>query len=290
MKNIFTASPLRHLCRALSTLFLLMPPAHASDVSDLVDQNWIEVDTPNFRVVTEQPERIARQMVVDLENLRYISNRVRGTQSVEGPPLTIVAMGRRSFATLGLPRNFAGVFSLTRYGYAAIARIEDYAMSAGTSDFSRAIILHEYHHFLMHYSPETISYPRWYDEGMSEYWSSLVIKDGKAWFGNPVDGSGREEWVVSRTGRVDLDTKWLFNTTRLEYDATKAESADTARFYARANYAIHYFNSSPELRKQLANYLRNSTSRCGITCGGTRWHAYFRPARTGSRCRKSRSR
>jgi tetratricopeptide (TPR) repeat protein len=91
---------------------------------------------------------------------------------------------------------------------------------------------------------------------MSEYWSSLVIQDGKAWFGQPVDGSWREEWLHDRTGAVNFDTKGLFNTTKLQYDGTRADKADTARFYARANYAIHYFNSSPELRKQLANYLR----------------------------------
>jgi hypothetical protein len=256
MKKPFATLPLRHLSRALSILFMAIPLAHASDASDLVDKDWIEIDSPNFRVVTEQPEDVARQMIVDLENLRYISNRVRGAQSLDGPPLTIVAMGRRSFATLGLHKNLAGIFTLSRYGYAALARIEDYATSADTSDWSRATILHEYHHFLMHYSPETTSYPRWYDEGMSEYWSSLVIHDGMAWFGHPVEGSGREAWLVDRMGRVDLDTKWLFNTTRLKFDETRGAETDMARFYARSKYAIHYFNSSPELRRQLAHYLR----------------------------------
>jgi hypothetical protein len=256
MNKPIATFPLRHLTRALSILFMVIPLAHASDASDLVDKDWIEIDSPNFRVVTEQPEAVARRMIVDLENLRYISNRVRGAQSLDGPPLTIVAMGRSSFSTLGLHKNLAGVFSLSRYGYAALARIEDYATSADTSDWARATILHEYHHFLMHYSPETTSYPRWYDEGMSEYWSSLVIQDGMAWFGHPVEGSGREAWLVDRMGRVDLDTKWLFNTTRLKFDETRSGTADTARFYARAKYAIHYFNSSPELRRQLAHYLR----------------------------------
>lgn len=244
------------LSRALSLLFLSMPLAHAGDVSDLVEQKWIEIDSPNFRVVTEQPEDVARRMIVDLENLRHISNRVRGAESLPGPPLTIVAMGRSSFATLGLPREIAGVFQLSRYGYAAIARIEDYVTSAAASDVSRATILHEYHHFLLRYSPDTTAYPKWYNEGMSEYWSSLVIQDGRAWFGHPVAGSGREHWLVDMSGRINLDTKWLFNTTRLTYDNTRSGAMDTARFYARANYAIHYFNSSPELRKQLAHYLR----------------------------------
>jgi hypothetical protein len=91
MTTAFHASPLRRVSRALSILFLAMPLAQAADVSDLVNRNWIDIDSPNFRVVTDQPEDVARHMIVDLENLRYISNRVRGAQSLDGPPLTIVA-------------------------------------------------------------------------------------------------------------------------------------------------------------------------------------------------------
>ena len=81
MKNAVAAFPLRHLARLLSALCMLVPLAHANagDATDLVGKDWIEIDSPHFRVVTEQPENVARQMVVDLENLRYISNRVRGT-------------------------------------------------------------------------------------------------------------------------------------------------------------------------------------------------------------------
>ncbi|MFL6634348.1 MAG: hypothetical protein ACJ8HJ_18755 [Massilia sp.] len=244
------------LRRALPLLFLSIPLAHAGDVSDLVEQKWIDIASPNFRVVTDQPEDVARQMIVDLENLRYISNRVRGAESLAGPPLTIVAMGRSSYATLGLSRNIAGMFQLSRDGYAAVARIEDYVTAAAASDVSRATILHEYHHFLLRYAPETTAYPQWYNEGMSEYWSSLVIQNGMAWFGHPVAGSYRENWLVDRMGRINFDTKWLFNTSKLTYQSTGVGAADTARFYARADYAIHYFNSSPELRKQLAHYLR----------------------------------
>jgi len=258
MNNAFAASSLRRLSRILTTLFMLAPlaHAHAGSTSGLVDRNWIEIDSPNFRVVTEQPEDVARQMIVDLENLRYISNKVRGAQSLDGPPLTIVAMGKDSFATLGLPRNWAGVFTLSRVGYAALARIDQYAKRSDESDFSRAVILHEYHHFLMHYSPETTSYPTWYDEGMSEYWSSLLIQDGMAWFGHEVEHSGREDSLFDQSGSVRFDTKWLFSSPKLTYNETRSSDIETAHFYAQSNYAIHYFNSSPELRRQLAHYLR----------------------------------
>jgi hypothetical protein len=259
MNNPFAALPWRRLARPLSILCMLVPltQAHARNVADLIDKNWIEIDSTNFRVVTEQPEDVARRMIVDLENLRYISNRVRDAQSLDGPPLTIVAMGKSSFSTLGLPEDLAGVFTISaRNGYAALARIDNYAKSADKSDESRAIILHEYHHFLLHYSPETTSYPTWYDEGMSEYWSSLVVQDGMAWFGRPGEGGGREAWLFDDTDRANFDTKWLFNSPKLTFDDSWGSSMEVARFYAQAKYAIHYFNSSPELRRQLADYLR----------------------------------
>lgn len=238
-----------------TTLFMLAPlaQAHAGSISGLVDKTWIEIDSPNFRVVTEQPEDAARRMIVDLENLRYISNRVRGAQSLDGPPLTIVAMSKFSFRALRLPENWAGVFSLSRYGYAALAELDHYAESSDEKNFSRVTLLHEYHHFLMHYSPETTSYPKWYDEGMSEYWSSLVIQDGMAWFGK---GIGRERGLADGSRRSLFDTKWLFSSPKLTFDNERENVSDVRWFYAQASYAIHYFNSSAELRRQLADYLR----------------------------------
>ena len=165
-------------------------------------------------------------------------------------------MGKFSFRTLGLPENWAGVFALTRNGYAALAMIDHYAKSSDRSDFSRATILHEYHHFLMHYSPETTSYPTWYDEGMAEYWSSLVIEDGTAWFGHQVKDSGRAAGLVGEWGEMKFDTKWLFSSPKLTFDDTPGSDTEVLRFYGQSNYAIHYFNSSPELRRQLAHYLR----------------------------------
>ena len=255
MKPVFAAPSLHRLTRLFATLSMLVPlaHAHAGSVSGLVDKNWIEIDSPHFLVVTEQPEDVARQMIVDLENLRYISNRVRGAQSLGGPPLTIVAMSKYSFRALRLPAGMDGVFTLSRHGYAALASLDGYAASSDENNYSRATILHEYHHFLMHYSPETTSYPTWYDEGMSEYWSSLVIRDGMAWFGK---GVGRENQLGNMWGVASFKTKWLFSSPRLKFDKEPENVAETGQFYAQSTYAIHYFNSSPQLRQQLADYLR----------------------------------
>jgi hypothetical protein len=109
MKPVFTAPSLRLLSRLFATLFMLVPLAHvhAGSVSGLVEKDWIEIDSPHFRVVTEQPEDAARRMIVDLENLRHISNRVRSAQSLDGPPLTIVAIGCPASGHSVYPRTWA---------------------------------------------------------------------------------------------------------------------------------------------------------------------------------------
>lgn len=252
---LFLRLPLRCACALL--LFTHLTAANAATgVDGVVRQNWIKVESANFRVVTEQPEELARTMVTDLENLRTISSRVRGAQVLPVPPLTIVAMGRNSFSKLGLPKSWGGVFNVSRMGYAALADVDGYAADSDSTSVARSILLHEYHHFLLRLAPETLAYPKWYNEGMSEYWSSLTIRDGRAWFGHPVEGSHREIWLHDRSGSINFDTRDLFSPTRFKYDDTRIANEALARFYARARYAVHYFNATPERRAQLDQYLR----------------------------------
>lgn len=228
----------------------------ATDVDDLANQTWIKVESANFRIVTEQPEHIGRAMINDLENLRFLSNHVRGAESLPGPPLTILAMGKRNLRKLKLPETINGVFSISRTGYAALAGVGGYEAASDAGTAARSTLLHEYHHFLLHLSPETAAYPRWYDEGMAEYWSSLTISGDKASFGRPLLDTGREYWLVDKRGNANFDTRKLFNTHALKRDGSRDAEEDSARFYAQSLYAIHYFNSKPELRQQLARYLR----------------------------------
>jgi hypothetical protein len=213
---LFFRRPLRFAC-ALIVFTHVAPASAAGGIDSVVRQDWIKVESANVRVVTEQSEDIARTMVTDLENLRYISSRVRGAQSLPGPPLTIVAIGRNSFPDLGLPKSWGGVFTLSRMGYAALANVEGYDKTGDSGSVAREILLHEYHHFLMHLSPDTIAYPGWYDEGMSEYWSSLAIRDGKAWFGDRTEGTHREAWLSDRSGTINFDTRDLFSASKFKY-------------------------------------------------------------------------
>nr|WP_091661127.1 hypothetical protein [Massilia sp. PDC64] len=197
-----------------------------------------------------------RQMVVDLENLRYVSNRLRGVTSLEGPPLTILAVGRDSAEALQIPKDKEGIFQLSRRGYAAIAKVADSWWSREQITQSRDVFLHEYHHFLLMYCPEATAYPLWYNEGMSEYWSSMRIEDDKVWFGDHSRNNGRERDLIDEYGNINFNTQVLFTRRDLSQHTYPYDKLENARFYSRARLAIHYFNSTPALRQQLAHYLR----------------------------------
>lgn len=249
----------RKLISPAAVLLILAHPllsSAAPTVDEVTKAQWIEVSSENFRVVTERPEKVARQMVIDLENLRYISNRLRGATSLEGPPLTIVAVGPDDAEALQLPKTSGGAFDLSRRGYAAIVTVADSWFLSGQIANSRSVFLHEYHHFLLGYCPESTAYPFWYNEGMAEYWSSMNIEDGKVWFGDHSRDYERERNVVDHYGRTTFDTRFLFSRTGLKGGASGAEKEQNDRILSQARYAIHYFNSSPELRRQLAHYLR----------------------------------
>lgn len=251
--------PFHKLLSSAAMLLMLAHPVLSCatpTVDDVTKEKWIDVSSANFRIVTEQPEKVARQMVIDLENLRYVSNRLRGATSLEGPPLTIVAVGKENADALQLSKDIKGIFQLSRSGYAAIAKVSDSWFLSDRIASSRDVFLHEYHHFLLMYCPEATAYPLWYNEGMSEYWSSMQFEDGKVWFGDPSHNHGRERDLFDRYGNIFFETRLLFSQSALHEGSSAAEKIENIRFYSRARFAIHYFNSTPELRRQLAYYLR----------------------------------
>lgn len=218
----------RRLLSFAAMLFTLAHPALSRatpTIDEVTKEHWIEVSSANFRVVTEQPEKVARQMLIDLENLRYISNRLRGATSLDGPPLTIVAVGRGNAETLEIPKEELGIFQLSRRGYAAIAKVTDDWWLSERIRQSRNVFLHEYHHFLLMYCPKSTAYPLWYNEGMSEYWSSMKIEDGKVWFGDHSPDFGRELGLFDRYGHVNFDTRFLFSRNRLNEGNSDADKA-----------------------------------------------------------------
>lgn len=234
-------------------------PAFGADVDALFRAQWVQAETPHFRVVTDRKPETARLLANDLEHMRHFSLRALGIDALETiAPLTVLAIGDADlFTDVGLPENYGGVFTTSLQGYAAIANVKGYVGDSDTPTFARTVLLHEFHHFLVRMTQLTVAYPMWCDEGMAEYFSGFRYDNTSVSVGAIDEYDDRISGLYSPSGRLRIDSAKLFNTTRLDYaETSRSNKSELHAFYARAKFAIHYFNSSPELRAQLAHYLR----------------------------------
>jgi hypothetical protein len=250
---MFNFSRLLALAAALYSI-----PAFGADIDALIRANWVQAETKHFRVVTDQKVEVARLMVNDLERMRHFSSRALGVDALEGgAPLTVLAIGDANlFRKLGLQENYSGVFATSLRGFAAVARVTGYVGEGNTQTIARSVMLHEYHHFLVRMTQLTVAYPMWCDEGMAEYFSTFTYDNTSVSVGKIDEDDHRLSGLYGLSGNIRIDSGKLFNTTKLDYTATSVNEYELHTFYARARFVIHYFNSSPELRAQLAHYLR----------------------------------
>jgi hypothetical protein len=234
-------------------------PASGADIDALFRAKWVQAETKHFRMVTDQDPETARLMVNDLEHMRHFSSRALGIDALDTVgPLTVLAIGNANlFDKLGLPESYGGVFSYDLEGFAAIANVKGYVGDSNTPTFARTVLLHEYLHFLIRMTERTVAYPMWCDEGLAEYFATFRYDNTSVSVGDIDETNSRASGLFSASGAISIDSATLFNTTKLDYlKTTRTNKMELNAFYARAGFVVHYLNSSPELRAQLAHYLR----------------------------------
>ncbi|WP_228895034.1 hypothetical protein [Pseudoduganella aquatica] len=250
--------PFLSLCVQLCAACVLSSAA-AANLDGLAKRSWIKVDSPNFSIVTDQPEAVALRVVTDMEAFRHFRREYGTLKALElSKPLPILALGEDAFAEIGFPATWAGVFQLDLQGYSAVANIGDYMRGSKTDNWPRTVLLHEYFHFLLRMSERTFAYPHWVDEGMADYWATFNVNGPTIRLGDRVtsDGGSRDHGLYNHLGRLSLDMQTTFNTVDLTLEgSSRADHYDLSRFYSAAYFAVHYFNSTDALRASLARYV-----------------------------------
>lgn len=240
-------------------LSLCAPALFATDIEKLSDDDWLEIKSANFTVITDLSEEKARHLIEDLEAYRYFSIELTSLDIIPNlAPLTIFAISSNSnFNKLDLPENWAGVFSLDNFGYSAIANVNGYSNTMKSSNFGRQVLFHEYNHFLVRFTENAKHYPMWYDEGMAEYWGTFKFDGEKVYVGDFGSIAFRAYDLMNMGGGIILDSEKLFKTKELPMTSEKnKDQSAVGRFYAQAFFMIHYLYSSNELRAQLNNYIK----------------------------------
>jgi hypothetical protein len=233
------------------------------NVKKLYKENWINIETRNFFILTNTKEKKAVEMAEELEHFGSFIALLLGyeeSQFAERVPV-ILAKNGSSFTALGIDSNYAGVFGQGN-GYIIFARADGFKSSSkGGSNWGRSVVLHELTHLFVTNSPQKFALPPWYNEGVAEYFGTYVEKKDTIVLGDMALLKNRFYGMLERT-RDELrsvDTESLFKTKQADLKVGLELNGEheryVNRFYARSVAVVHYLNADIERRKQMYQYL-----------------------------------
>lgn len=147
--------------------------------------DWISLRSGDIELVSDAPERTARQSLARLAQIREIL-----TERQSPNPLRVFL-----FASAQDYRATAPVVNTSGFYQSGLE--QDYiATYSGAASLPR-VVIHEYVHFALHHG----SRPAWLEEGVAEYYSNVEFKGDAARFGVPIPENvallEREQWLAA---------------------------------------------------------------------------------------------
>ncbi len=212
------------------------------------DEAWIELHTASFTLFSNAGETRGRQFGADLERLRDALSQLSPDLVLKSPAPTYVYVFRTSSAFRAYQRTYNGQ-PLDSDGYFLARQLANYvAINGDTPGDERAIIYHEYIHYVMHNTYAVL--PLWLHEGLAEYYSTFEAGKDEARIGLPV--AAHVKWLRHHTA-IPLAALFAVDEHSPEYN----ESSRRGGFYAESWALVHYLISgNPARRQQVAEYLR----------------------------------
>ena len=210
---------------------------------------WVRVETPNFIVIGEAPEKRVRDVAEQFERFRQALGRVLpgAATTAAVPTIVIVFDTQRSFEPYrprfnGNPIEVAGYFVATNNQNLVALAFEN-------RERALRIVFHEYAHLVV--ANVIRDLPAWVSEGLAEYYSTFSVQDeGRtAVMGTPIP-----EHLI-RLNRERL----IPHQELLKVDQSSSlynEGERRSVFYAQSWALVHMLTmGKPERSKELAEYI-----------------------------------
>ena len=218
---------------SLGLLFSLLLAASPSRGRDKAE-NWIEVRSPHFVVVTNSSDKQGRHVADQFERMRSVFHTAFPKLQIDpGSPIIVLAIkDEKDFRALE-PTAYLAKGSLQLGGLFSRAPDKNYVLmrldAEGGHPYS--VVYHEYTHLLVGKSAEWM--PLWMNEGLAEFYENTEIHEKDASLGEP----STENILLLRQSRL------LPLATLLTVDQTSPyyhEENKGSIFYAESWALIHY--------------------------------------------------
>jgi tetratricopeptide (TPR) repeat protein len=216
---------------------------------------WIRVNSAHFSVLTDAGEAKGRVVAVRFEQMRAEFGQLLARSKLKTPvPVEIIALkGDDEYARVAPP------YAANAPGFFLRGDDRNYVVLNLFEDDGWGTASNEYSHLLLNYN-----YPPsqpWFDEGITEYFSSLELTDTQAWIGGDPEmpAAPRENLLGRRVplrdvpksltellnGPVWLSVPDLF-TMRHDTPVSPGASRSTL-FYAQSWIVMHYLINQNKL-------------------------------------------
>ncbi len=216
------------------------------------DQQWVEVSSPHFSVITDGGEKRGREVGLRFEQMRMAFGVIFQKVNVNTAPLEIVAFRNnkelKQYAPLyqGKPIEIAGFFlGDGGHGRSVNNANRQYIALDLSDEDNWGTVFHEYAHLLINSNVSVT--PLWFDEGFAEYCSSLKVNKKE------IDlGLNRNDLMYTLHQSGWLPVVDLF---RITHDM-KIYNRDDRRslLYAQSWITVHFFMAKG-MMKQVVAYL-----------------------------------
>jgi Tfp pilus assembly protein PilF len=199
-------------------------------------ENWIEVRSQHFSVVTNGTEKQGRRVADQFERMRSIFH-VRFPKMQIDPPIPIVVLAvkdEKDFRTLE-PEAYLAKGQLKLAGYFLQAPDKNYVLLRldAEGDHPYATVYHEYTHLLMSRAAEWL--PLWLNEGLAEFYQNTEIREKEVSVGEP----SAENLALLRQNRLlPLATLFAVDQQSPYYH----EESKGSIFYAESWALTHYLH------------------------------------------------
>ena len=243
-----TLSQFSRLALFLAILLLVHPaPTSPADHFD----NWVEVRSPNFTVVSNAGDREARRIAAQFEEIREVFHAAFPTLRTDlGKPVLIFALKNEDSIKSLLPAYWETKGHSHPAGFYVTREERDFVLVRtdleGENPYE--IAYHEYTHALVRLNFRDI--PVWMNEGLAEYLGNTVIGDKEVQIGKIAPG----HLEILRTNKlIPIDTLFQVDENSPYYN----EQNRTSVFYAESWALVHYLMLDADARKRqlLANFL-----------------------------------
>lgn len=197
-------------------------------------QNWIEVRSPHFVVVTNSSEKQGRHVADQFERMRSVFHVAFPKLQIDpGAPIIVLAIkDEKDFRALE-PAAYLAKGSLKLGGLFLRAPDKNYVLMRldAEGEHPYSVVYHEYTHLLMGKSAEWM--PLWMNEGLAEFYQNTEIREKDASLGEP----STENILLLRQSRLlPLTTLFTVDHASPYYHEENKGSI----FYAESWALTHY--------------------------------------------------